>query len=142
MTSVVILFIVFVLCLVGYGIVVPMLRQHRKATAGIRNYDSMMTRYVYKVYCGKDEIVRLLEIQNINDEVTFHFNDDHSAVTVREPGASQEYSCIMTEYEEYTILRLEKAHFLGAQSYIQYKLNPCIIRKLSAEPVPFSEYGF
>lgn len=143
MTSEVILFFVLcvVFCFVGFGIVLPILRRHRKATAGIVNHNSTMTKYVYKVFTDRDEIIRLLEMQNIDDEVTFQFNDDRSAVTVREPGASQEYFCIMTEYGDYTILRLEKAHFLGAQSYIQYKLNPCILRKLSAEPVPFSEYG-
>lgn len=135
-------FFLLLFLIVVIGIIMPVLRRHKKSTGGIVNYNSLMIKYVYKVYSNRDEVIRLLEMQNIDDEVTFQFNNDYSAVTVREPGASQEYSCIMTEYEEYTILRLEKTHFLDVQSYIQYKLNPCIIRKLSAEPVPFSEYGF
>ena len=124
------------------GMLLPIIKRHKEATGGIVNHDPSMTRFVYKVYFGRDEIIRLLEMKNIEDEISFQFDSDRSIVTVSEPGASQKYSCTVVEYEGWSILRLEKVHLLDMQSHIQYKLNPCIIRKLSAVPVPFSEYGF
>ena len=129
-------------CIVVLGILLPIIKRYREATGGIVNHDSTMSRFVYKVYCSRGEIIRLLEMKNIEDELTFQFDTDRVIVTVSEPGASQKYSCTILEFEGYSILRLEKVHLLDMQSHIQYKLNPCIIRKLSAEPVPFSEHGF
>ena len=134
--------ILILFLIVVFGILLPVFKRHKEVTCGIENYNSTMTRFVYKVDFSRDEIIRLLEIKNIGDEIFFQFDTDRSIVTVSEPGASQKYCCTIVEYEGYSIPKLEKVHFLDMQSYIQYKMNPCIIRKLSAEPVPFSEYGF
>ncbi len=128
--------------IVFLGVILPVFKRHKEATGSIVNFNSSMTKFVYKVDFNSEKIIRSLQTQNIKDEITFCFNETNSIVTVSENDASQKYCCTILEYEGYAILRLEKIHFLDMQSHIQYKLNPCIIRKLSAELVPFSEYGF
>ena len=128
--------------IVFLGVILPVFKRYKEATESIVNFNSSMTKFVYKVYSDSEEIIRSLQARNVEDEITFCFNETNTIVTVSEYDASQKYCCTILEYEGYAILRLEKIHFLDMQSYIQYKLNPCIIRKLSAELAPFSEYGF
>ena len=130
-------------CLVILGIVVPNIRRHREATNGVINYNADMTKYVYKVYASKEEIIRLLQTDNIADEVTFRVNMNNGIMTAYEQeGVYQEYYYTILEYTAYSVLRLQKVKYIDRQSYIQLKLNPSIIRKLPAEPIPFSQYGF
>ncbi len=130
-------------CLVVLGIVVPNIRRHREATNGVINYNADMTKYAYKVYAGKEEIIRLLQTDNIADEVTFLVNMNNGIMTAYEQeGVYQEYYYTILEYTAYSVLRLQKVRLIDRQSYIQLKLNPSIIRKLPSEPIPFSQYGF
>ena len=130
-------------CLVILGIVVPNIRRHREATNGVINYNADMTKYVYKVYASKEEIIRLLQTDNIADEVTFRVNMNNGIMTAYEQeGVYQEYYYTILEYTAYSVLRLQKVKYIDRQSYIQLKLNPSIIRKLPAEPIPLSQYVF
>lgn len=130
-------------CLVVLGIVMLNIRRHREATNGVINYNADMTKYVYKVYAGKEEIIRLLQTDNIADEVTFRVNMNNGIMTAYEQeGVYQEYYYTILEYTAYSVLRLQKVRLIDRQSYIQLKLNPSIIRKLPSEPIPFSQYGF
>ena len=130
-------------CLVILGIVVPNIRRHREATNGVINYNADMTKFVYKVYAGKEEIIRLLQTDNIVDEVTFRINMNDGIMTVYEQeDVYQEYYYTILEHAAYSVLRLQKVKLIDRQSYIQLKLNPSIIRKLPSEPIPFSQYGF
>ncbi len=137
------LLIMSLFCFVLFGIVIPICKRHREATNGVINYNADMTRFVYKVYAGKEEIIRLLQTYNIADEVTFRVNMNDGSMTVYEQeGVYQEYYYTILEYTAYSVLRLQKVKYIDRQSYIQLKLNPSIIRKLPAEPIPFSQYGF
>ena len=130
------LLIMSLFCLVLFGIVIPICKRHREATNGVVNYNADMTRFVYKVYAGKEEIIRLLQTDNIADEVTFRVNMNNGIMTVYEKeGVYQEYYYTILEYTAYSVLRLQKVKFIDRQSYIQLKLNPSIIRKLPSESI-------
>lgn len=135
----VIFFFVILIPLV-FGIVLPAYKKHRKATGGVVNYDSAMRKFVYKVCLSKDEIIDTLSTKSEADELICTFDFEKSAVSFSEYGSSVEYRFEIQEYDDFSILRLTQIKLIA--NYMLYKLNPFMVRKLNAEIVPFSQYGF
>lgn len=124
------------------GIVIPIYKKHKKATNGIINYDDTMRKFVYKVPFSGAEIINLLKTRNVNDELSYTFDFDKSIIEFSEYDAARKYYFRIEDYNGFSILRLEQVELIGMQSYIPYKLNPFMVKKLQAEIIPFSQYGF
>ena len=45
------------------AIIIPVYKNHYKTTNNVINYDSMMRKYVYKVYMSREEIINKLKTQ-------------------------------------------------------------------------------
>ena len=101
----------------------------------------MMLKYIYKVYLPKENIIRILEEKNVIDDLSFKFDFEKSIVKISEYGSSREYFFDIQEYDGYSILKLNQVSFFAMSSHIPYKLNPFMVNKLKAEPIPFSQYG-
>lgn len=122
--------------------ILPIYKNHNKATRGIINYDSTMRKFVYKVNLSRDEILATLKIKNSIDDLSCNFDFERPVIKFEEYGSSREYYFKIQECNGFSILRLEQVELIGMRSYIPYKLNPFLVGKLHAEIIPFSQYGF
>lgn len=133
-------FVVFVPLVLGN--IIPVYKDHNKATDGIINYDSMMRKFVYKVSLTSDDIINLLKTGNDIDELSCTFDFQRSVINFSEYGSNREYYFHIQEYNGFSILKLEQVSLIGMQSHVPYKLNPFMVNKLQAEIIPFSQYSF
>ena len=124
------------------AIIIPVYKNHDKATNNVVNYDPMMRKYVYKVYMSKEEIISKLKNTTDIDELSCDFDFERSVIKFSEYGSSREYYFKIHECDGFSILRLEQVELLGMSSHIPLKLNPFLVSKLRAEIIPFSQYGF
>jgi len=123
------------------AIIIPVYKNHYRATGNVVNYDSMMQKYVYKVYMSKENIISTLKEKNDIDDLSFKFDFEKSIVKISEYGSSREYFFDIKEYDGYSILKLNQVSLFVMSSQIPYKLNPFMVNKLNAEPIPFAQYG-
>lgn len=124
------------------SIVIPIYKNHKKATNGIMNYDDTMRKFVYKVPFSGEEIINLLKTRNVNDELSYTFDFDKSIIEFSEYDTVRKYYFHIEDCNGFSILRLEQVELIGMQSHIPYKLNPFMVKKIQAEIIPFSLYGF
>ena len=135
-------FFLLILVPLVLGIIIPVYKKHYKTTGNIINYDSMMRKYVYKVYMSKEEMINKLKNKTDMDELSCDFDFERSIINFSEYGSNKEYYFQILECNGFSVLRLEQVALLGMQSSIPFKLNPFLISKLQAEIIPFSLYGF
>ncbi len=136
------IFFFFVMFFLILGIIVPIYKNHRKVTCAIINHDSTMSKFVYKIYLSKKEIINLLKTKNPVDELSCTFDFEKSVIRLSEYGSHRDYYFEIDEFSDFSILRLEQVSLFCMQSFVPYKLNPFIVNKLQAEIVSFSQYGF
>ena len=122
--------------------IIPIYKNHYKATNNVINYDSMMRKFVYKVCMSSEEIINELKNTSDIDELSCEFDHERSVIKFSEYGSSREYYFKIHECNGFSVLRLEQVELLGMQSSVPLKLNPFLISKLQAEIIPFSLYGF
>ncbi len=134
-------FFIFLIPLI-LGVVIPIYKNHNKATAGIINYDSTMRKFVYKINLSSHEIIDLLNTKSDCDELSCGFDYEKSIIRISEYGSHRDYYFKIKECSGFSILRLEQVSLFGMQSHVPLKLNPFIVSKLRAEIVPFSQYHF
>ena len=118
------------------------IREHDDVTGETVNYDSFMRKFVYKVSLTQDEIIHTLTISNDADALHCSFDTDVPIITFSEYGSGVAYYFSLREYDGFYILRLEQVPKFGTQGAIPHKLNPFIVKKLHAQIVSFSQYGF
>ncbi len=124
------------------AMVFPMRKAHKKATGSVINYDSMMSKYVYKVFLSKDEILQRLGQSENTDELTCEIDTARSVMTFGAYGTHPKaYFFDIQVLDGFCILRLTATEPLGMRSQIPLKLNPYMAKKLNAEMLPFSHYG-
>lgn len=136
------IFFFLILILLIFGMIIPIYKSHKKATNGVINYDDAMQKFVYKVPFSGKEIIHLLKTRNVEDELTCTLDFDKSIIDFSEYGSARKYYFCIQDCNGFSILRLEQAELIGTQSYIPYKLNAFMVKKLQAEIIPFSLYGF
>ena len=124
------------------GIIIPVYRKHKKVTGGIANYDSAMRKFVYKVNLSDEDIIKLLKTKNTTDELSCTLDFSKSVIKFSESDSDREYYFRIQACNGYSVLMLEQVSHIGMQSCIPFKLNPFITKKLQAEIIPFSQYGF
>lgn len=119
--------------------IIPIYKKHQETTNGIINYDPYMRKFIYKVNLSKEQIIGILNTKNATDELVCKFCYEESSIEFSEYGSSKKYYYSIQEYRGFSILRLEQAAWIGTKSYIPYKLNPFMVKKLQAELIPFSQ---
>ena len=124
------------------GIIIPVYKNHYKVSGSIVNYDSSMSKFVYKIYMSRDEIINSLKMKNVKDELSCTFDFEKSTLLFSEYGSSREYFYEIEEYDGYSILKLNQVPLIGMRSHIPYKINPFLVSKINAEIIPFSQYSF
>ncbi len=102
----VLLFFVILIPLV-LGIIIPMYKNHIKATNGIINHDSAMRKFVYKINLSNQKIVNLLNTKNDVDELSCTFDFEKSVIRFSEYGSHRDYYFQVQECGDFSILRLE-----------------------------------
>ena len=123
-------------------IIIPIYKKHNKTKGNIVNYDSMMRKYVYKVYMSREQVINKLKSTTTIDELSCDFDFERSVINFSEYGSHKEYYFQIQECDGFSILKLEQVALIGMRSYIPYKLNPFLVSKLQAEIIPFSQYEF
>ena len=124
------------------AIIIPVYKRHYKTTGNIKNYDTTMRKYVYKIYMSRDQIINNLKNTTDIDELSCDFDFERSTIKFSEYGSQREYYFKIHECDGFSILSLEQVELLGMSSHIPYKLNPFFVSKLQAEIIPFSLYAF
>ena len=130
---------VFVLLILGY--LIPVFKNHNKTTGNVINYDSTMSKFVYRVNMSREEIIDTLNIKNNMDDLSCTFDFERSVILFSEYGSSKEYFFEIQECDGFSIIRLTQVPFIGMQSYVPFKLNPFLVSKINAQIIPFSQYG-
>ena len=115
-------------------------KKHAKSTDNVVNYNSWKSKFIYKVNLTRDEIIAILLTPCAGDFLTCTFDYDMSKITFSDFLHRETFYLTTEKRDNFTILRLELKYFHGEHSAIKFKLNPFIISKLKAEPLPFSEY--
>ena len=124
------------------AIIIPIYKNHNKATNNVVNYDSMKRKFVYKVCMSSEQIINELKNTTDIDELSCDFNHERSVIKFSAYRSSMEYYFKIHECDGFSILRLEQVELLGMSGHIPFKLNPFLVSKLRAEIIPFSQYGF
>ena len=124
------------------SIIIPIYKNHNKTTNNVINYDSMMRKYVYKVYLSREEIINKLKNTTDLDALSCELDLERSVINFSEYGSNRDYYFQIQECNGFSILKLEQVALLGMSSHIPFKLNPFIVSKLQAEIIPFSQHGF
>lgn len=121
------------------GIVIPTVREHKKTTGDVVNYDSMMRTFMYKIPMSQAEIISTLQEKNGADVLSCDFDPERSIVKIAEYGSSREYYYTIEVCNGYSVLKLTQVSLMGMQSHIPYKLNPFMVSKLKAKLLPYKE---
>ena len=124
------------------GILIPIYKEHRRASGGVINYDFAMRKFVYKINLSYQQAVDLLSLKNDVDELSCTFDFEKAIIRFSEYCSHRDYYFQIQECSGFSILKLEQVELIGMSSHVPYKLNPFIVSKLQAEIVPFSHYGF
>ena len=133
------IFIVLILMLV-LGHTIPIYKKHVETSANIKNFDSYMRKFVYKVNLPSEIIINTLSSRNDVDDLYCHFDSENSVIRISEYGSHRDYYYQIIECDGYCILKLEQVALIGMRSHIPYRLNPFMVSKLQAELIPYSEY--
>lgn len=133
------IFIVLILMVV-LGHTIPIYKKHAETSANIKNFDSYMRKFVYKVNLPSEIIINALSSRNVVDELYCHFDSENSVIRISEYGSHRDYYYQIIECDGYCILKLEQVALIGMSSHIPYRLNPFMVSKLQAELIPYSEY--
>ena len=140
---------IMIVCL---GALIPKYEKFAKATGSVVNYDRNMTKFVYKVYMPREEIISSLKIMNVKDELSCTFDFERNIVIFTDiltsyvyKGINKEYFYEIQECDGFSILKLSavspQPNGRNDRTYIPLKLNPFMVSKINAEIVPFSQYG-
>ena len=123
---------------------ISVLKKHSQSTGDIVNYDAFMNKYVYKVPMTKSEIISTLNVRNTADELSYTLDLEKATIVFTDYNDSIAYFFYIQEQDGFSILKLEKvsAPVMASRSYIPYKLNPFMVKKLCAEIIPFEQYRF
>ena len=123
------------------GILIPVYRNHRQASGDVKNYDSAMRKFVYKVPLSPAEIIHSLACSDSADTLSCTLDLERSVISFAEYGSGRDYFFQIQEGDGGSILRLSQVPSMELHSMIPYQLNPFLVQKLHAEIVPFSVYG-
>lgn len=119
----------------------PSYEKYLNATNGIVNHNRTLTKFVYKVYMSKEEIISSLKIMNVKDSLSCAFDFEKNIIIFSELGGfKNEFFYEIQECDGFSILKLRQTSLLGTPHY-DYKLNLFMISKINAEVIPFSQYG-
>lgn len=110
------LFFLVLISLVS-SIIIPVYNNHCKATGDVINYDSMMRKYVYKVYMSREQIINKLKTITDFDELYCDFDIEKTVISFSEYGANKKYHFQVQECEGFSVLRLEQVTLVGMQSH-------------------------
>ena len=124
------------------GHLLPIWKEYKRTTKDVINHDPHMRKFVYKVPLSRDNILSALQTAGSTYELSYTFDPQRSVISFAEYGAKKNYSLRVLAFSDHSILQLEETALLGMSSQIPLKLNPFFISKLSAEPLPFSQYEF
>ena len=142
----------FFLIIVFLGVTIPRYEKFAKATGSVVNYDSKMTKFVYKVPMSRAQIISSLKIMNVKDELSCTFDFERNIIIFTDiltsyvyKGINRKYFYEIQEYDGFSILKLSPVSPLpdgrNDRTGIPLKLNPFMVSKINAEMVPFSKYG-
>ena len=124
------------------AIVLPVYKNHNKATGGVINYDFFMRKFVFKVNLSKEDIINRLSSTRSADDLICTVDLENSVIKIAENGSGTNYRFQIREDIGFSVLKLEQTGLLGGQNNVPYKLNPFMVNKLQAEIIPFSEHTF
>lgn len=99
-----------------------------------------MNEFVFKVHLMTLEIMQKLGIRNAGDELDCVLDSEEMTIVLSHYGGKRKFAVEIREYDEFSILKLRGSKFTMGANYLEYKINPFIVKKLDAELVPYSQY--
>ena len=143
MTLFLFLLLFFVLlCVLVLAIWIPVWRKNRRAEGGVVNHDAMMTRFVYRVPLPASEILPALTTANVQDMLRCSLEPDGRTLRMS-MGHSEDvlYRFTIEPRDGFCVLRLTQVSTVFAHGLQETMLNPFVMDKLHAEPLPYAQTG-
>ncbi len=122
-----------------YIILTPGIRA-MKISNGIMNQDTFSREYLFKVNYTKNDFLQKINIANSDDVLEYNFDNNSMIVTFSKYGAHIPYAVFIKEIADGCYIRLKKNVLIGDRSNIPFYINEFMIKKFSAEPIPYEEY--
>lgn len=142
MLAIIIILCVLICLSLVFLVNIPIINKHRESTVNVINYDLFMRKFIYKVPLHRDEITRLLLTKNITENLSCTYDSAESTLKFSATSELQTYYIQIEEHDGYCVLKLENTAKIPMRSSIPLKINPFIIDKLQAEPIPYSMFPF
>ena len=130
---------VFILVL---AIWIPVWRKNSCAEDGVVNHDAMMTQFVWRVQLLPSEIIPALTKANVQDALRCSLDPDGQTLRMS-LGHSEDacYHFTIEQHNGFSVLRLVQTPVILAHGMQKTMLNPFVIGKLGAEPLPYSDWS-
>ena len=112
--------------------------KRRKITGGVKNCDSFMTKFIFRIDIPEEEFIRRLKTKNAADVLPYEYDEARGIIAFTVYNVKYEYRLRTQSVDGSLILRLESMAF---HSRAAYHVNPFFIGKFDAVPLDFSRYG-
>ena len=123
------------------GLWIPVWRGNRRAEGGVVNHDELMTRFVFRVPMAPEAILPALTARNAADALRCTAEPGGMTLCISEEhGADVRYACSVQPCDGFCILRLTQTTTTLSRGLQAYRLNPFVMEKLQAEPLPYHLY--
>ena len=131
--------LLFILVLASW---IPIWRRNSRAENGVVNHDAMMTRFIWRVRLTPSEIIPALTKENVQDALRCSLEPDGQTLRMS-LGHSEDacYHFTIEQHNGFSVLRLVQTPVILANGMQKTMLNPFVIGKLGAEPLPYSDWS-
>ena len=131
--------LLFILVLASW---IPIWRRKSRAENGVVNHDAMMTRFIWRVRLAPSEIIPALTKENVQDALRCSLEPDGQTLRMS-LGHSEDvyYRFTIDQHSGFSVLRLEQTPVFLAHGMQKTMLNPYVIAKLGAEPLPYHDWS-
>jgi hypothetical protein len=138
-----ILFLIIVV-IVGVPIIIKFVKAQKSFNSyknGVKNYDTFMREFCYRVDLSACEIKGKLSDKYKNSILNYNYNsDDNEIVFIPDFTETEEqtaYHIEIKECGEYSLLKIVEQGILPKKSWCPYKQNEFWFKKLGAVPIEY-----
>ncbi len=141
-------FILFLMifAVVGVPIVYRFVKSYKSFidnSKGVKNYDSFMREFCYRVNLSKNDIIEKLKDKCSDSTLNYNYNADANEIVFisdfTDGYEEQAYYIEIKECSDYSLLKIVQQGILPKRSWYPYKQNEFWSKKIGAVPILYFE---